>query len=99
VAIYQLGAVRTSVTAPGTVMGPGRYGSGHRQGSPVSQSLAAGMSAEAGRGSDTQVIALVAAIALCTLATARAFRSEPIHGDDQPRSETTHKETTRCRSQ
>jgi hypothetical protein len=78
VAIYQLGAVRTSVTAPGTVMGPGRSSSGHRQGSPVSRSLEAGMSAEAGSGSDTPVIALAAAIVLCTLAAARAFRSEPI---------------------
>jgi hypothetical protein len=36
------------------------------------------MRAEAGSGSDTPVIALVAAIVLCTLAAARAFRSEPI---------------------
>jgi hypothetical protein len=59
-------------------MGPDHSSSGHRQGSVVSRSSAAGMSTEAGSGSDTPVIALVAAIVLCTLAAARAFRSEPI---------------------
>jgi hypothetical protein len=78
VAIYQLGAAQTNMTPRRAVMGPRLAGGGHRQDSPVSRSLAAGMSAEAGSGSDTPVIALVAAIALCALAAARAFRSEPM---------------------
>ena len=77
-AIYQLGAVRTNVTARRTVMDPRHAGGGHQRSSRVSRSLAAGMSAEAGTGSDTPVIALMAAIVLCTLAAARAFRSEPM---------------------
>jgi hypothetical protein len=78
VAIYPVGAVRTSVTLPRTATSLGHSSGGHRWGSPVSRSLAAGISTEAGSGFDAEAIALAAAIALCALAAAQAFRSKPI---------------------
>jgi hypothetical protein len=77
VAIYSVGAVRTSVTLPRTATGLGHSSSGRRWGSPVSRSLAAGISTEAGSGFDAEAIALAAAIALCA-AAAQAFRSKPV---------------------
>ena len=78
VAIYQAAVARARVAAPRDGMGPGGSGSGHRQSSRVSRSLAAGTSSAAESGPDAPPIALVAAIALFTLAAALAFRSEPI---------------------
>jgi hypothetical protein len=66
------------VTARRRVIGPGPSSSGPSWDSRVSRSLAAGMSSAGGSGPDAPVIALVAAIALCMLAAAWAFRSEPI---------------------
>jgi hypothetical protein len=78
VAIYRTGVARAPVVAPRHLMGVGPSGSGRRQSSRISRSLAAGTSPAAESGPDAPPIALVAAIALCTLAAARAFRSEPI---------------------
>jgi hypothetical protein len=77
-AIYRPRVARAPVTAPRKVMDPGPSSSGHEPGARVSRSVAAGMSSGAANGPDAPVIALVAAIALCTLAAALAFRSEPI---------------------
>ena len=78
VAIYPVGTVRPSVTLPRTATGLGHSSGAHRWGSPLSRSLAAGISSEAGSGFDAEAIALAAAIALCALAAAQAFRSKPI---------------------
>jgi hypothetical protein len=79
VAIYRPEVARAPVNAPRNVMGPPRLSnSARRQGSRVLRSLAAGMSSVTAGGSDAPLIALVAAIALCTLAAAWAFSSEPI---------------------